>query len=576
MAGRWKQVALLLFLVMFLAVIPLIAFLGLFTGGFKIDTGKVALVLEVRGKMPEYNEPFSAGMILGQRERTLTELLAAINGAAGDDRVKALVLKVFPSGAGTGKCEEIRRAIKRFRETGKKVITFSPILVNHHYLVACASDTIFMPPSGYLAIPGPASSAVFIRGTLEKLGINPNIHRIEDYKSAAEMFTERKRTPESREMARRLLGDVFERFVDTIAEERGCEEETVRMWIDRGLYSPRRALNEGLIDGVRYWDQIEDSFDEAGITFVNFREYVRSAGSIYSGGRAENVAVIHAQGTIVMGGSGIDPLAGIKMGSETVIRELRRVRENRRIKAVILRVDSPGGDGLAGEMISREVEITSREKPVVVSMSDVAASGGYEISYRADCIVALPGSITGSIGSITGKMNMRGLYEKIGVTKDEMAAGEKALIFSDYRDFSDDEWKVVEEGHWEFYRNWIENIAHFRDMDVEEVDSVARGRVWTGRQAVERGLVDEVGDFSRALEIACELAGIEDPAGVSIIHLPTRLSLLQGILSGGFLDGAAARLMNRIIYEWFSPERRFFLLRRMHGVMETGKTSQNL
>ncbi|MCK4235884.1 MAG: S49 family peptidase, partial [Candidatus Krumholzibacteria bacterium] len=220
MTRRWKYLVLLLFLAFFLVVIPMMVFLKWTSADFRLETGKVAVVVELRGKMFEYYPHFSPAAFFGRKKLTLTEVLSCIDRAERDSRVEALVLKIFPSGAGAVKCEEIRDAAQRFRKTGKKVIAFSPILANYHYLVACASDSIFMPPSGFLMIQGPASSAVFVRGTLDKLGITPNIHGIGDYKAAAEFFTETHRTPASREMTQWLLDDMFERFVTTVAEER--------------------------------------------------------------------------------------------------------------------------------------------------------------------------------------------------------------------------------------------------------------------------------------------------------------------------------------------------------------------
>jgi protease-4 len=421
-----------------------------------------------------------------------------------------------------------------------------------------------MPPAGYVVIPGPASSAVFIRGTLDKLGMNPNIHRIEDYKSAAEMYTEKERTPKSRAMTERLLGDIFEQYVSDIAAARDCGEDAVLAWVDRGLFSPERALDEGVIDGIRYWDEIEGRFEERDVRLVGAQEYLRSR---RIAGRLDGprVAVIHAQGLITAGESGFDPLSGITMGSETIIDELRKARDDDGVKAVILRVDSPGGDGIAGDMISREVELVSKEKPVVVSMSDVAASGGYEISYRADRVIAMPGTVTGSIGSITGKLNMRGFYDKLGVTKDEIGTGKNSLIFSDYRDFSEDEWALVREEHWAFYRNWIEQIALFREMPVDSVDSLGRGRVWTGKQAETNGLVDEVGDMHRAVAAACELAGIADSSRVVLVHYPRRLTILQEILSRNLFEDAAAYAIHRALFG--DPGGRGgLLLRHVGGV----------
>ncbi|HVO77090.1 MAG TPA: signal peptide peptidase SppA [Candidatus Bathyarchaeia archaeon] len=537
MTERSKRLILVLFLLGFLVVIPLIAIVT-WGPSAKPVSGSAAVVLDIEGEMLEYHPTFTAGLFFGKREMTLTDALACINEAARDQRVKGLVLKIYPSGAGVAKCEEIAQAVDRFRKSHKPVIAFSPVLEGHHYLIACAADSIFMPPAGYLIIPGPASSAVFVRGALDKLGIRPNIHRIEDYKSAAEMFTEKERTNKSRAMTERLLGGIFEHYVADMAAGRRCSEDAVLSWIDRGLYSPERALDSGIIDGVRYWDEIEASFEDKGVELVEARDYLRDARA--AGLAGPHIAIVHAQGLITMGESGYDPMNGLTMGSETIIEALRAVREDDNVKAVILRVDSPGGDGLAGNMISREVELTAKEKPVVVSMCDVAASGGYEISYRADQIVAMPGTITGSIGSITGKMNARGLYNKLGITKDEIGTGRNSLINSDYQDFSPEEWDLVKEEHWAFYRSWIEEIAGFREMSVDSVDSLGRGRVWTGEEAAANGLIDGVADLNGAVGVACELAGIADSSRAALVHYPRRVSIFQEILSRNFLEDAVS------------------------------------
>jgi len=546
MTARSKRIILILFLVFFLFVIPLLAFFASLDTGRPRGTGRLAIVLDIRGKMLEHHPHFTPGFMIGRGEITQTEVLSLIRGAADDERVEAIVLRIFQSGAGIAKCEEIAGALADFRERGKEVIAFSPIMINNHYRLACSSDSLFMPPSGYLIVTGPSSSALFLRGTLDKLGIRPNIDRIGDYKSAAEMFTETKRTPETRSMIRWVLDDLYGIFVDSVAGARGIGADTLETHIERGLFSPARALEAGLIDGVRYWDEILRRFEDDDVRIVSAREYLRrmQSGSSIA---LSKIAVIHAQGTIVMGESGFNVNRGPTMGSETVIRELKKAREQSSVKAVILRIDSPGGDGIAGEMISREVEITSMEKPVVVSMVDVAASGGYEIAYRADTILALPGTITGSIGSITGKFNARAFYNKIGVTKDEMGTGEKSLIFSDYRDFSPAEWDVVREEHRAFYRTWIEDIARCRGIDPEKVDSMARGRVWTGRQAADRGLIDGAGGFAEAVEAACRLAGIDSPDDVAIVHLPTRLSIFQNLFAGGYLENLVAYAVHGVL-----------------------------
>ena len=562
MTDNAKRLILAFFLVAFLVVIPVVAILNLGPGNRPVAKNS-AIVLEISGEMLEYHPAFSPGLFFGRRALTLSDALACVDAAARDARVKGLVLKIYPSGAGAAKCEELKAAIERFKKSEKPVVVFSPVLEGHHYLIACAADAIFMPPAGYVVIPGPSSSAIFFRGALDKLGINPNIDRIGSYKSAAEMYTEKERTPESRAMTRLLLGDIFERYVADIAAARGCGEDAVLAWVDRGLFSPERAFNEGIIDGVRYWDEIEARFENENVRLVGSQEYLRGkrAAAVLEGRR---IAVIHAQGLITTGESGFDPVSGLTMGSETIIDELRRAREDDAVKAVILRVDSPGGDGIAGDMISREVEITSMKKPVVVSMSDVAASGGYEIAYRADRIMAMPASVTGSIGSITGKMNARGLYNKLGGTKDEIGTGKNSLIYSDYRDFSEDEWALVREEHWAFYRGWIEEIARFREMPVDSIDSLGRGRVWTGTQAAANGLIDGLGGMWEAVSAACELAGIADSSRVVLVHYPKRITILQEILSRNFLEDAASYAIHRAFFE--DPSARGgLMLRHVYG-----------
>jgi protease-4 len=557
MTERAKRLVLILFLFAFLVVIPIIAIVS-WGPGVRPISGASAVVLRIGGEMLEYRPPFAPGFFFGRGELTLTDALACIDEAARDAHVRGLILKIFPSGAGVAKCEELKAAIERFRKSRKPVLAFSPLLEGHDYLVACAADSIFMPPAGYVIIPGPSSSAIFVRGALDKLGIRPNIHRIEDYKSAAEMYTEKARTPKSRAMTEWLLGDIFEQYVADIAAARDCGEDAVLAWVDRGLFSPERACNSGIIDGVRYWDEIEADFEARDVRLIDAQEYLRvkRAAAALDGPR---VAVVHAQGLITMGESGFDPVSGLTMGAETIIDALRKAREDESVKAVILRVDSPGGDGIAGDMISREVELTSREKPVVVSMSDVAASGGYEIAYRADKIVAMPGSITGSIGSITGKMNMRGLYNKLGITKDEIGTGKNSLIESDYRDFSPEEWELVKEEHWAFYRGWIEAIALFRRMSVDSVDSLGRGRVWTGNQAAANGLIDEVGDMQRAIGLACSLAKIADSSRVVLVHYPRKVNIIQEILSRNLLEDAAFYAIHETLFGNASERRGIFL-----------------
>lgn len=548
MSARSARIALLLLFGCFLVVVPILALTGL--PGDLRDTfaGKrTALVVEIGGRMNDYEPVFGRGLAFATGEPTVTSVLAALESAAGDDRVEAVILRIGPSGAGAAACEEIAAAVRRLGEAGKRTIAFAPLVEGNHYAVAAAADSFFMPPAGFLLVPGPSSSALFLRGLFDRVGVSPNIHRIGAYKAAAEMLTEKKRTPESRSMTVRLLSVLHGELVRLVAAGRAVPDDTALAWTAEGLFSPRRAVERGLVDGLRYRDEVVASLEGSGLKIVDAAAWQEAAGRSMSalGGRA--VAVVHAQGGIVLGESGFDPLEGMTMGSETIVRELRRAREDPRIAAVVLRVDSPGGSGIAGGLISREVERTAAVKPIVVSMSDVAASGGYEIAYRADSVFAMPTTVTGSIGSITGKLNLRGLYERLGITKDEIGTGPLSLIYSDYRDFSDREWEAVRREHTAFYEEWIADIARCRGMTASRVDSLARGRVWSGRDAAANGLVDGLGGLDRAILAARRLAGIDGGECLPVVHLPERAGLLRSLLSGDFLRNAAGSFLRRTL-----------------------------
>ena len=259
----------------------------------------------------------------------------------------------------------------------------------------------------------------------------------------------------------------------------------------------------------------------------------------------KKIAVIHAQGTIIGRRNDVNPLLGLTMGHESIIAEFRRARLDEDVAAIVFRVNSRGGDALGSDLMGHEVEITVGVKPVVVSMVDVAASGGYHISYRASKIVADPMTITGSIGSISGKINMKDFYDKLGITFDHVERGPMATIESDLQDFTPEERARFEENHWNGFNDWLRDVAEHRDMSFEDAEKLAHGRVWTGRQAVANGLVDEIGDLKHAIELAGQLAGIPADEQVTVEHFPKQKGLLESLMSG---DGAAATAAHWIVY----------------------------
>lgn len=535
-------------LAVIVAMLILVLFSGLLLYAKSVEKPDVKkgsyLVLGLEGEIVDYPLGGVTSQIFGGGPGSHAELLENLEKAVVDDRIKGVILKVGPSTLGGAKLQELRQAVRKVQESGKKVYAFSEFLSTQDYYIASACDSIFMTPSGYLTMTGATSGRLFVKNMLDKLDIKPNIHRIEDYKSAAEMVTRSEMSDESEEQARWLMDDLYAEFITAVASDRSMTPSDVEAVWEKALYLPDEGIEAGLVDGTLFWDQLEDRLKDP-----DDEKLKTVYGGAYSkvdradvGLKGKKIAIVHAQGLIHGGKSGVDPLLGMTMGAKSVVKDLRTVLEDEDVVGVVFRVDSPGGEGLASDVIGRWAKVVDGEKPVVVSMADVAASGGYMVSHRIRPIVALPNTITGSIGSITGKFNMHGLYDKLGITLDFVSKGPHALIWSDYYDWTDEEAEMVAESHWKGFNDWVEDIAKHRDMTFEEVDSVARGRVWTGRQALERNLVDELGGLDLAISIVKERAEIPADEEVTIVHYPVKKGLVESLMSGELAAAVKADL----------------------------------
>jgi protease-4 len=523
------------------------------------------LVLDVEGEIVEYPIGGFESHFIGQ-PASQTELLENLEKAVVDDRIEGVILKIGPSSLGFAKMEELRGAVKKVQGAGKKVYAYCEIIYNRSYYLSAACDSIFMPPSGYFQLTGWASGTPFVKGTLDKLGINPNIHKIEKYKSAAEVVTRTDMSPEAREMTTWLMDDLYNEYASTITEDRGMSAGDLDNAMEQALFLPEDAARAGLVDGVIYWDELENRLkgpDDEELQTVSGSKYAKVKRADV-GIKGKKIAIIHAQGLIHGGKSGVDPMLGMTMGAKSVVSDFRDVMEDKDIVGVIFRVDSPGGEGMASDQIGRWAEVVERKKPVVVSMVDVAASGGYMVSDRIVPIVASPNTITGSIGSITGKFNMHGLYDKLGITYDFVSKGPFALIFSDYQDWTPEEREKVAENHWDGYNDWVKEIAKHRGLTFDQVDSVGRGRVWTGRQAIERHLVDKLGGLDVAIDELKEKAEIPEGEDVTIVHYPVRKglveSIMQGDLSAFVKTGLAYRLRGYLLRWGMSIQSGWYLM----------------
>jgi len=509
------------------------------------------LVLKVEGSLPDYvpEDPF-ASRFLGRDDRSLMRLLSNIKKAKNDERVGAILLEVDMTMIGWAKADEIRDTLADFRTSGKPVYAYMEYGTNKEYYLATAADRIYVAPIGDLFIVGLAADVMSLGGSLDKLGIKPDFYQIGKYKTAPEQYTRKEQSEASKEVLNSLLDEFFARYVSTIASTRKKSVEDVRALIDNAPLGAWEAKAAGLIDDAKYRDEVEEELkkrlgykDSDKLRKVREWEYNRVAPESVGLGQGERIAVIFASGPIG-GGQSNDGSAFSSQttGSDTVVKAIMDARDDANIKAIILRVDSPGGTSYASDVIWHAVERAKEKKPVVVSMSDVAASGGYYIAATASKIVAEPSTITGSIGVYAGKPVMKGFYDWLGINNEYSLRGKQAGMFRETEPFNADE-RAKFEGMLRsfYYEDFLPKVAKGRGKDVEYVDSIAQGRVWTGAQAKERGLVDEFGGMDKAVEIAKSLAGIPADKGVRRVVFPAPRTFLQQWLGGGGEDSASLR-----------------------------------
>jgi protease IV len=526
--------------VVLVAVIAIAVLVASFRRGEPSIRDNSVLTLRVAGPLPDYSPDDPFKKIFGGPDQSLTGLVMQFKKAKVDKRIKAVLLDVNMSGVGWGKAEELRDAITDFRSSGKPVYAFIEFGLNKEYYIATACDKIIVPPPGQLFINGLAADVMFFRGSLDKLGVYPDIYQIGKYKSAGDMFTQKEMTDAHREYINSLLDDLFNRYVNAIAQARHKTPDEVRALIDNAPYNAIKAKEAGLIDEALYKDDVEKQFKKM-FGYKETDTFVAVRGSDYRDvspeslglNKGERIAVIYASGDIGSGSSQNSPSGDQSIGSDTVAKALNDAAADKSLKAIVLRVDSPGGSGLASDIIWHAVEAANKQKPVVVSMSDVAASGGYYISASASKIIAQPSTITGSIGVVAGKPVMRGFYDWLGISNEYVLRGKTAGMFRETEKFSDEERAKFEE--WiktTYYQDFVPKVAKGRQKDPQYIDSIAQGRVWTGQQAKDRGLVDEFGGLDKAIEVAKQLAKIPADKGVERVILPYPQTFLQQLLSG--------------------------------------------
>jgi protease-4 len=524
--GVW--IVIMLILVAVLVSTAGLVFTGILIGRQPHLSGNSTLVLKIGGDLQEI-EP---GGVLGQffeAPPTVRTIVESLRKAKVDKRISSVVIRPTGTAALWGKVQELRDAITDFRAAGKPIVSYLEYGGEQEFYLASACDKVFLMPTASLDLTGMASYELFLRGTLDKIGAYPDALHIGDYKTASNTLTERTYTPAHREMAESLNTDLYEQLIQGLANGRHKSEAEIRLLIDHGPYLPEDAVRAGLVDDVAYEDELDDKvkLSSGSTRFVTDDDYRRVSGLSLGLNRGPRIAVIYTVGIISSGASSYDSPQGQVVGSDTVVEYLRKARADGSIKAIVLRVDSPGGSAIASDVIWREVMLTRAVKPVVASMSDVAASGGYYIAMPAHQIVAEPATLTGSIGVVMVKFVIDGTLKKVGMNMESVSEGRYADLYSPIRPFSPEERAKVQEQMQATYDAFVEKAAAGRNMTPERIDAIAQGRVWTGRQAKQIGLVDELGGLARALALAKQRAKISPDAEVELVVYPPRQSFYE-------------------------------------------------
>lgn len=523
---------------------------SLVKGTVKVKKGSV-LVADLSGSLPE-EPPGPMGKLFGMRRKlTVREITNLLHAAKEDERIDAILMKSgVVEDMGWAKARELRDAFLDFKESGKPVLGFMEVGSDKEYYLLSCADSIIMPELGMLMVDGLLVKVGFAKGTYGKLGIKWQGVRRGKYKAATEPYTRENMSEPFKEQVDDLLDDVYSDYLEAIAASRGKTSEEMASIVDKGPYlSARSALEAGLIDRIAYLHEIEEQLGVGKFPGkgkgVNWRDYAASGRPSISLG-AKKIALVHAVGAITTGKSKQSPWSGKTMGSTTISNAIKKAADEEMIKAIVMRVDSPGGSALASDIIWNAIIEAKEKKPFVVSMGDVAGSGGYYISCAADAIVAQPNTITGSIGVLALIPDMEGLFDKIGYKIDTVQRGKHADFLSMERSMSEWERRTLDDFVQVVYDRFVNLVARGRGKTFDEIDAIGQGRVWAGVSAKEIGLVDEIGDLETAIKIAREKAGIPETEKVQFVYYPKKKTISDILREGEFLDRVAWPIWKRL------------------------------
>jgi protease-4 len=498
----------------------------------------------------------------------LYDVLNAINSAKKDNDIKGILIRLGGSFNGWATMQQLRDGLKDFKSSGKKVYAYGEIITQKSYYLASIADSVFCNPAGFIELKGLSSELPFFKGTLEKLEIQPEIFYAGKFKSATEPFRADKMSEPNRLQVSELQQDIWQQFLEGAAAHAKTDTTTVNSWVQAGtIQFPSDAVKYKLVDALLYWDQVEDRLrtltgkkgdDKVSYTDMSgYANYVRNDKDV----KDQKVAVLFAEGNIIDGDGNDD----YQIASEDMAKNIRRLRMNDKVKAVVLRVNSPGGSALASEVILRELQLLKAKKPLIVSMGDVAASGGYYIACQADSIFALPNTVTGSIGVFAMLFNSGNLLKnKLGVTFDQVKNAPYADFPTVTRPLTEDEARRMQASVDTIYNTFMSRVAVGRRIPVNMVDSIAQGRVWSGTDALRIGLVDGLGDLDRAVASAAAKAGLKE---YQLITYPDPVDKFKAMLQRFGGNAAAAAQMNAALekelgadFKWYRQVKELKLM----------------
>jgi len=491
------------------------------------------LILHLNGDAPE-TPPVDVSIPFLQPRAPVTveNVWSMLRHAAADSRIKAVVFEPQGAALGWAKMQEVRADLEQFRKSGKPLIAYLQSPNMRDYYMASACSKIYMAPSDELDLKGIGLELMYFKNTLDKLGVHVDVEHAGKYKDYGDQFTRSSMSPETNEVMTSLVDDLYGDLVNTVAKARSKSPEAIRATIDDGPFLAKQAKAQGLVDDLRYEDEafgeIKTTLHQTELKKTTEQEYVSVPDSAVGAAGSDRIAFVVGEGSITRGDAATVTLSGdAGLESEAFDKMLSRVANEKSIKGVIVRIDSPGGEVFATDDMWRAMNELHKKKPIVISMSDDAASGGYYMAMSGDTLVAYPGTITGSIGVVFGKANLHGLYDKLGITKDSVSRGRFARIASDYQSLSDTEKIKLREDIDAEYEDFVGKVAAARKKPSSVIEPLAQGRVWLGDQAKANGLVDELGGIDRAIELIKSKSGIPARNKVSLVLYPAKRTIFD-------------------------------------------------